>query len=743
MDNDPSGEPAHPPAEHLDSWKEIAAYLQRGVRTVKRWEQREGLPVHRHRHTKRASVYAIRSELDAWWKHRPAGGEFQSRSTPTRHLLLLGLAGGTVVTVAVVVALSTASRPASVPPLEFTERDWVLVTDFENRTGEAVLEGTLKGALTRELSNSQFVNVVPPERVGDVLRLMRQPVDAPLDRERGLEVALRDGGIRAVLAGRVEKLDSTYLLSAFIVNPTTGVTMASVSREAEGERALVAEIRQLSNGVREMLGEALPDIAETDQQLAQVTTPSLRALQLYSQADAVIAGRGGPNGEVIAEELLKRAVTEDPDFASAYIHLAHAVRNQRRPPEEYRPFAERAFALAETTSDRERYFILGSYHSMFDRVEESIAAYETLVLLHPDHYWGTNNLAISYQRAGRDEEAGTFMFRRADLRPQNLRVNASSALIAIQRGVDIGVAMPYVQRVRTLAGAETPPGRLPPPTAVWLRFFPAYEHLLAGKAERALAVVGRLADDSSAQPEAMREWSVTRAVMAYVALGTLDAAEAMARHMSNEALRQDQLSDIAWARGDRQAAKTHGQHGTPMRRVVTLPLVGELRWARAFLADPSSVRMPPQLYERVTPIVRGQVALAERDTAAAIELLQDGLGPLRGNPSLYLVGSESLADAWEKRGDMEQAVRVLAAASHMRDRVYFGGINAMTAWQRIEAERARLLRKLDRDDEAAPIEAKLLKLLAVADENHQILRDLKAAQAARQSVANLATPSGN
>ena len=51
----------------LDSWKEIAAYLKRDVRTVQRWEKREGLPVHRHVHDKLSSVYAYRFELDAWW----------------------------------------------------------------------------------------------------------------------------------------------------------------------------------------------------------------------------------------------------------------------------------------------------------------------------------------------------------------------------------------------------------------------------------------------------------------------------------------------------------------------------------------------------------------------------------------------------------------------------------------------------------------------------------------------------
>src|ERR1700730_16968201 len=58
--------------ERLDSWKEIASYLKREVRTLHRWEAQEGLPIHRHLHKERGSVYAYKSELDSWWNNRRA-----------------------------------------------------------------------------------------------------------------------------------------------------------------------------------------------------------------------------------------------------------------------------------------------------------------------------------------------------------------------------------------------------------------------------------------------------------------------------------------------------------------------------------------------------------------------------------------------------------------------------------------------------------------------------------------------
>jgi Tol biopolymer transport system component len=62
--------PAGTSEDRLDSWKEIAAYLNRDVTTVQRWEKREGMPVHRHLHDKMGSVYASRAELDAWTRGR-------------------------------------------------------------------------------------------------------------------------------------------------------------------------------------------------------------------------------------------------------------------------------------------------------------------------------------------------------------------------------------------------------------------------------------------------------------------------------------------------------------------------------------------------------------------------------------------------------------------------------------------------------------------------------------------------
>jgi Tol biopolymer transport system component len=148
----PVGPPVTPDigaaSERLDSWKEIAAYLKRDVRTVHRWENIEGLPVHRHPHQKRGSVYAFKAELDAWWVDGHSRLELQPESAlhwkqaaslegqvpaipvgrkhqANRRLVWLSLAG-IVLVAATCVAWWQLIRPSANAPLALTQ----LTTDI-------------------------------------------------------------------------------------------------------------------------------------------------------------------------------------------------------------------------------------------------------------------------------------------------------------------------------------------------------------------------------------------------------------------------------------------------------------------------------------------------------------------------------------------------------------------------------------------------------------------------------------
>jgi serine/threonine-protein kinase len=103
---------ALPVADRLDSWKEIAAYLNRSERTVRRWEANEALPVHRLQHDKRGSVYAYTRELDAWRVSRRVVVEATAGESRPRRIRPLWWAAAAVAIVVAAVAIGMRVRAA-------------------------------------------------------------------------------------------------------------------------------------------------------------------------------------------------------------------------------------------------------------------------------------------------------------------------------------------------------------------------------------------------------------------------------------------------------------------------------------------------------------------------------------------------------------------------------------------------------------------------------------------------------
>jgi Tol biopolymer transport system component len=122
---------AQPPEDRLGSWKAIAAYLQRDITTVQRWERLEGMPVHRHLHAKRGSVYAFRSELDSWQQNRRAPAAAEAEVATPRAANWRIWAAGAVVLVVVIVAAWWVSKTESEAPNPLAKARITPLTDFE------------------------------------------------------------------------------------------------------------------------------------------------------------------------------------------------------------------------------------------------------------------------------------------------------------------------------------------------------------------------------------------------------------------------------------------------------------------------------------------------------------------------------------------------------------------------------------------------------------------------------------
>ncbi|HET6899036.1 MAG TPA: hypothetical protein VFK70_11835, partial [Vicinamibacteria bacterium] len=173
------------PDDRLDSWKEIAAYVRRGVRTVRRWETDEGLPVHRHVHRALGSVYAFKSEIDAW---RQLG----SRRPPEKSIAVLPFAN-----------LSTDAENeyfADGLTDEVTaDLSKVRALRVTSRTSAMTFKGTAKDCKTiaRELG-VRYVLEGSVRRAGRRLRITAQLVDASTDHH--LWADKYDGGVEDVFA---------------------------------------------------------------------------------------------------------------------------------------------------------------------------------------------------------------------------------------------------------------------------------------------------------------------------------------------------------------------------------------------------------------------------------------------------------------------------------------------------------------------------------------------------------------
>ena len=104
---------------------------------------------------------------------------------------------------------------------KFYEKDTIVVADFDNRTGESGWDATLKLALTNDLENSKYLNVLPDQTVSETLKMMRHQPDEHLTKDLATQVCLRNGN-KALLTASIAKVGERYHLDLRAINCVTG-----------------------------------------------------------------------------------------------------------------------------------------------------------------------------------------------------------------------------------------------------------------------------------------------------------------------------------------------------------------------------------------------------------------------------------------------------------------------------------------------------------------------------------------
>ncbi len=301
-----------------------------------------------------------------------------------------------IAVVAAIFAIYRGSRKDSI----FAERGWVLISDFETSGDENIPDASVREGLTIALQQSRYINVFPRSRAYEVLQRMKREGLPRLDESLGREICLREN-LQVLLTGSIEHMGQVFQITVRGLDPARGNLLFAERERFERKDQFFDKLDSLAIQVRRDLGESLGGIEKSSRPLARVTTTSLEALQLYSQAkDAKDQGK-----DEQAPDLLQGALRLDPDFAMAHMRLgqyyaAVVGRNERALAE-----LERAYQLREGVTDRERRRIEAAFYDLQERYDDKAQSLRVLVSLYPDDEEAHVELAGAYYDLGQLDHA--------------------------------------------------------------------------------------------------------------------------------------------------------------------------------------------------------------------------------------------------------------------------------------------------------------------------------------------------
>lgn len=628
-------------------------------------------------------------------------------------------AGATALTLtAAVLAGWQWRQPAVLAPSAFQVRDFVLVSRFDNDTGNPMFDGPAEDAVARELTRFDIIDVVPAERIIDTLRLMKRPVTRIVDREIGREICLRVGGVKALITGRIQKTDSGYVMTAELVDPSDGAVIASITEAAGTAATLLPAITRGVRRLGNLFGETRSRIKGAVP-VQQLSTSSLTAFQLYNEAVRLYWAGGQAQA---AEPIIMRALIEDPEFAAGWMFQAFLLRNIKGPDAEAREIqsreaARKALALSETSPDWERHYLRGVYHFLEGELAASVPQFDAAVRLRPDFEPAVRFLTNTYLALGKPDAVLAARRSVADQRPFDIGANFWVAFQTVSLRENQDEARPYIERLDELLI----PARSAMPmffmATQWRRMFAAYEAWKSGDIAGARLIVDR-------EARQVEQWPAEAGRMRrhlghfYMTLGRLHDAEAQMRESGD---RYD-LVTLAHIRDDIPALRSHLSQLPPSNHVYLLVKAGLIDKARALLE--SGVADP--IEQDFENIGRAALASATGDPASAIpvlrQVLAQGAAHLSGP---YQEACELLATALVRVHRRAEVISELERCAATPTR-FFGNFNT-GPWMKNMMRLADEYRTAGRLLDAERAEDRLRRLLVYADADHPLLLRVKEA----------------
>ncbi len=322
-------------------------------------------------------------------------------------------ATGVLLLIVAIVAGAFYWRAHRAPKLN--NEDMLVLADFTNTTGDPVFDDTLKQAMSVQLGQSPFLNILSDARVRATLRLMAKPPNTKITTDVARDLCQR-AGAKAYVSGAIASLGTQYVIGLDAVNCRSGDLLAQEQVTAADKEDVLKVLGQAATKLRAKLGESLSTVEQFDTPMDQATTPSLEALKALSEGRKTLQEQGS----AAAIPFFNRAIELDPNFAAAYTALGISYSNMREPGLASQNL-QKAYELRDRVSERERYRISGTYYLLVTgELEKAIQAYEMWAKTYPRNGEPYGNLGVDYSYLGQYDKAVT-----ASL--EDLRLNPGSA----------------------------------------------------------------------------------------------------------------------------------------------------------------------------------------------------------------------------------------------------------------------------------------------------------------------------